>query len=872
VQDRDVDDRLARPEDRYALAGGCYTLEAPGRGVVTRSGAALRVSRDAKAAVPFHFQATRLGEYLLATNEGRDTRFKGAWWDVRGYVAGRRLATPVTGGQLTVATAPSPAAEWRVVAAGAKPDARRSGQAYVLSLPSRGGSLTVADSGTLTLGAGTPLLLRHVPDDNPRDADANGRRCATWPEIETGASGEPAPVKGSPAQPVQGFFEAHVHGMAYEFLGGELRCGQPWHPYGVEYALGNCTEDGNVYNGALEVGLAGKSPQEPVTAYDPVGWPTFGYWPQHDTLTHEQYYWRWLERAYLGGLRLTTNLLVDNTALCQLFPVKKNSCNEMDGVRLQAQRLYELQDYVDAQSGGPGEGWLRIVSTPAQARKTINAGRLAIVLGIEVSVLFDCGEVLDVPQCTQAQIDQRLQEVFDMGVRQMELVNKFDNALSGVTGDGGSTGVVVNTGNRYVTGHFWDMRSCPAEPAHSHEHDRTQPHVADGTPEGAEPVDVLAGRVLEQFGGVTRGYAAPLYPPGPHCNARGLTPLGKHLITGMIAKGMVFDPDHMSALAQRQALDLVEQQILPAELAAAKKAGRAPALPAVMSSHSWANDTVYQRIYRLNGVVAPRTADADTFAGRWAQHRRFAADNAPAGYDFGMGYGADTNGLGGQPGPRTAAKTPLTYPASGWPAPIGGVTLRQQRSGLRTYDITTDGVAHYGLFADWFRELRLAADDTQQALGGGAAITRDMLHGAESYLGLWERAVYGGNSCVTDGAMPQLEDLHAALGRNVEGFLRAVGQPADREGAAYVYCARDDAGHGTVVQVVFDAAGRAQAVSPASPATVTRLLAGAPVGSVDDHQHGVPVPRGAGGLAGSSLLLTGLMGAAFRALTARRRG
>ncbi len=768
--------------------------------------------------MPFHFQATRLGEYLLATNEGRDTRVKGAWWDVRGYVAGTRLATPVTGGQVSVASAPSAAAEWRVVAAGAKPEAKRSGQAYVLSLPSRGGSLTVGAGGVLTLGGGTPLALRHVKDDNPKDSDPNGTACATWPEIETGATGTPTPVKGSPAQPVKGFFEAHVHGMAYEFLGGKVRCGQPWHPYGVEYALGDCRKTGNVYNGALEVGLAGKSPSDPVGKYDPVGWPTFGYWPQHDTLTHEQYYWRWLERAYLGGLRLTTNLLVDNTALCQLFPVKKNSCNEMDGVRLQAQRLHELQDYVDAQSGGPGEGWLRIVTNPTQARQTINAGRLAIVMGIEVSVLFDCGEVLDVPQCTEAQIDQRLQEVFDMGVRQMELVNKFDNALSGVTGDSGSTGVVVNTGNKYVTGHFWDMRTCPTEPAHDHgdggQHDKTQPNLAEEAPEG---IDALAGRVLDQFGGATKGYVAPAYPAGPHCNSRGLSTLGTHLVKKMISKGMIFDPDHMSALAQRQALDMVEHELVPAELAAAKKAGRPAVLPAVMSSHSWANDTVYQRIYGLDGVVAPRTADAGAFADRWAQHRRFAADNAPAGYDFGMGYGADTNGLGGQPGPRTKPKVPLTYTKAGWKAPIGGVTLRQQRSGVHTYDINKDGVAHYGLFADWFRELALAADERQKALGGGAAITRDMLNGAETYLGLWERSVYGSNSCVTDGSQPQVEDLHAALGLDLEGFLRAVGQPSDRDGAAYVYCAVDAEGHGTVVSVVFDAAGRAGSLT-ATPA------------------------------------------------------
>ncbi|MCW2613777.1 MAG: Sphingolipid ceramide N-deacylase [Frankiales bacterium] len=844
AQDRDVDDRLGRPEDRFAVAGGCYTLEAAGAGFV---GEGLTLTRDAKAAEPFHFQATRLGEYLIATNEGRDTTFEGAWWDVRGYLAAApaRPVTSLVPGLLpdvTVATAPSTEAEWRLVAVGGKPDRKSEGQAYALSLPSRQEVLTVQD-GALALAPApaTPasLVLRHVRDDDPRDGDVNGRACASWPEIETGATGTPQPVRGSAAGRVQGFFEAHVHGMAYEFLGGEVRCGQPWHPYGVEYALGNCQQDGNVLNSALEVGLAGQDPTDPVAAYDPVGWPTFGYWPQHDTLTHEQYYWRWLERAYLGGLRLTTNLLVDNTALCQLFPQKKNSCNEMDGVRLQAQRLFELQDYVDAQSGGPGEGWLRIVTTPAQARQVINAGRLAIVLGVEVSVLFDCGEVLDQPQCTTAQIDERLQEVFDMGVRQMELVNKFDNALSGVTGDGGSTGLVVNTGNKYTTGHFWDMQSCPAE-VHDHgpagdQHDKTQTSPADGAPEG---VDALAGRLL-QLTAPAKGFLAPLYAPGPHCNTRGLTPLGEHLITSMIGKGMIFDPDHMSASAQRAALDLVEDRITPAERKRAGKERRPARTPAVMSSHSWANDVIYQRIYQLDGVVAPRTGDASSFADRWAQHRAWATANAPKGYDFGLGYGADTNGLGGQPGPREGEKQPLRYTAAGWKAPIGGVVLRQQRSGLKTYDVNRDGVAHYGLFADWFQELRLAADERHAAKGGGNALIADMLEGAETYLGLWERAVYGGGSCVDDGSAPQVEDLHAALGLDVERFLTAIGRPLDREGAAYRYCAEDEDGELGLVEVVFDAAGSAVEV-------VGGEVAAPPQEQPHPHRPGEPEHRHAG--------------------------
>ncbi len=871
VEDRDVDDRLPVPEDRYALAGGCYRIEVPGAGYVVRDAGGL-VLGDADAAVPLHLQATRLGTYLLATDEGPDTSHEDAWWDVRGYVSavaatpdlpllGALPALPALGElpldaltRVAVAARPSRDGEWELTATGDDPDRKLHERAiaagreptYHLTLEDRGRALGVQD-GALTLVAAedaAPLVFRHLPDD------ADGRPCATWPEIETGADGRPAPTGADPSSRVEGFFEAHVHGMAYEFIGGELRCGQPWHPYGVEHALGNCVTDGQVLNSVLEVPLAGKEPTDPVAEYDPVGWPTFGYWPQHDTLTHEQFYYRWLERAHLGGLRLMTNLLVDNTALCQLYPLKRNSCNEMDGVRLQAQRLYELQDYIDAQSGGPGEGWLRIVTSPAQARETIHAGRLAVVMGIEVSVLFDCNELAGQAQCTEDDIDERLQEVVDLGVRQMEMVNKFDNALTGVTGDGGTTGIVVNVGNRFVTGHFWDMQACPEDHSHDHgdEFDRTQLNLGDELPEQTpDEIDQLAARILG-LGGLG-GYGLPLYGPGPHCNTRGLTDLGAHLIRQMVAKGVIFDPDHMSALAQRQALDLIEDELITEPGRRGRDGRTVPGrggrvYPGLMSSHSWANEVIYQRIYELDGVVAPRTDDAAGFADRWTVLRDYARRHAPPGYDFGLGYGADTNGLGAQPGPRTGeVATRIDYDRP-WQAPIGGVTLGQQVSGVRAYDINTDGVAHYGLFADWFREVQLAAEERHPGRGGGQAILRDMLNGAEQYLTMWERAAYGGNDCVVDGSMPQLEDIHALLGLNLDGFLRAIGAPVARDGDAFVYCAQTEEGGDEDVQLVevsFDGDGTADEVTvaevvtgdPAARAAVasTRDLGEAPTGS-----------------------------------------
>ena len=48
-------------------------------------------------------------------------------------------------------------------------------------------------------------------------------------------------------------------------------------------------------------------------------------------------------------------------------------------------------------SGGEGLGWFRIVTTRQQARDTVRAGKLAVVLGIEVDNLFNCKEASGCP-------------------------------------------------------------------------------------------------------------------------------------------------------------------------------------------------------------------------------------------------------------------------------------------------------------------------------------------------------------------------------------------------------------------------------------------------------------------------------------------
>ncbi len=696
--------RLRHPQDRYALANGCYTL--------TRHGE------------PLFFKPTALGSYLL-------------------YDASRRF----------------------VSAAGGKAD--QPGADTVWTARAHGARISFRSGGTLLRRGGTTTFL-----------PTRARGCTAYPEAQIDVSGRPH-AGVTPYQEVRGYVDAHTHGMAFEFLGGDVHCGKPWDRYGAPYALVDCP-DHAAGTSPLEAALSGRP------HHDPVGWPTFKDWPAPDSLTHEGTYYRWLERSWRGGQRIFVNLLVENNQLCQLYPIKHNSCDDMDSIRLQAHDMYEMQDYIDAQFGGPGKGFYRIVRNPFQARKVINAGKMAVIMGIETSVPFGCtfkavpGQG-DQPaaECTPENIDRQLDQVHRMGVRQMELVNKFDNALSGIAGDAGETGVAVNSANFLETGTYWDMRHCePADPA-AHDHDQlAAPEVS------AEQQDALFGAIGQLYD-TAELPALPVYPPPDHCNARGLTTLGEHTINALADRHMIFDPDHMSVEARDSALDQVE----------------AMHYPGVVSSHSWSTPDAYPRIYRLGGFITPYAGDSTGFVEKWRAHLGWADKR----YYWGIGYGADMNGLGAQGDPRGAdVPNPVTYPFTG----LNGVTVHRQHAGKRVYDINADGVAQYGLYPDWIEDLRKVADSAHA--GDGDAITEDMARGAEAYLQMWERAAgMAPDSCRNPELRRPVGTVRALVvpGMTTREVMAAVGQPYTRDGDHYVFCARTSAEPEARMQVTFDRAG-----------------------------------------------------------------
>ncbi len=484
------------------------------------------------------------------------------------------------------------------------------------------------------------------------------------------------PFRGTDGQGrVRGFVDAHNHLMTGEAFGGRLICGGVFADGGAPEALRDCPEHHPAGLGAIFEAVVTSD----FDGHDPVGWPTFRDWPSYRTVSHQQNYYAWLERAWRGGQRVLVTDLTSNAELCVIYPFKDRPCDEMTSVRLQAKRTYELQDFVDRVFGGPGKGWFRIVTSSEQARDVVEQGKLAVVLGIETSELFGCRQLLDLPLCGEADIDRGLDEVYALGVRSAFLCHKFDNALCGVRFDSGVQGGVLNAGQFLRTGTWWTTEQCEG-------------------PQQDNPIGFAGPNAL-----IPPGVVAPAHDPAKRCNVRGLTALGEYAVRGMMRRHMMIEIDHMSVKAAGRTLELAS----------------AARYPGILSSHSWMDAQWTEEVYRLGGFVAGYENDADGYAARAA-----ATEALRRKYDVGLGFGSDFNGVGSHPSPRTG----VTYPFRSYP---DGPLVDRQRTGERVWDVNTDGGAHIGLLPDWVEQVRQV---------GGDQLVTDLLGGAESYLRTWSGA------------------------------------------------------------------------------------------------------------------------------------
>ena len=558
-----------------------------------------------------------------------------------------------------------------------------------------------------------------------------------------------------------------------------------------------------------------------------LGLPLFNGWPQWNSTVHQQVYYRWLERAWIGGLRLVVMDAVTNEALCKssIRETGQNCALSMTSIDEQLQAARYFQSWLDARYGGAGNGWFRIVTTPAQATAAIQQGKLAVVLGIEVDNLFNChfqnaaGQPVngEGPSCTAPYVLAQLQSYYNQGVRHFFPIHNFDNAF----GNPAAWQDAINVGNFGSEGEWWAVRDCKS---------------------------LGYGFYLNQFiedAALLLGFGATdTRAPFTYTNANatchggsGLTSLGSYLVNQMMLMGTIIDVDHMSLESFDSTLNTARHPVGPTG------ASLTP-YPGIAATHVQFFD-LYQQNYTDNGGRHERMRTSDQLnqiksvggmisvmlkddvqdtvwgwclpgapclpalaSGSTVEGGKFTplSINYPAdsavinncrysttewsqAYLFGaasmggpVSMGSDFNGVAGHVGPRFGsgscggnvtersaqekAKNQLRYPFT----LEGFGTFDRQVTGQRTFDFNKDGLAHVGLLPDMIADMK--------QVGVTNAQLQPLFGSAQAYINMWQKANAWAAAAQTAPVFTSANSAYFQTGVAKSLFVVAAGAPA----------------------------------------------------------------------------------------------
>ncbi|HYO58841.1 membrane dipeptidase [Archangium sp.] len=397
-------------------------------------------------------------------------------------------------------------------------------------------------------------------------------------------------------------------------------------------------------------------------------------WPRWDTIAHQQSWEGWLRKAHQGGMSLVTVSLVSNGFLCSALPYQnlKRPCDEMADVEVQLQMARDFDARTD---------WAEIALSPAHARQIIGAGKLAIVLSIEVSKLFGTKDWRS-----------ELNRFYSLGVRSLQPVHQLDNRFGGA-----ALHNVVFQAAQF-------MENCHID------------YDCDTT-----------------GGGFTLGFDVDT-----SCrNTKGLTAEGKALVQEMMAKGMLIDMAHMSERAVQDTFALAQANTYY-PLYISHGHFREVMNPKLAANEKTTPASVVRYLRQTGGIFGLRTAHDETRTytrTSIANNCQGSSRSFAQAHEFGrlglkvpMAFGADLNGFIQQTRPRFGLHGACS---AGFQAEADAQAKTQRASGPARLGTDFDryGLAHVGLLPDLVRDLK--------QLG---AITTGLENSSESFLRTWERA------------------------------------------------------------------------------------------------------------------------------------
>lgn len=457
-----------------------------------------------------------------------------------------------------------------------------------------------------------------------------------------------------------------------------------------------------------------------------------------------------LKRAYEAGLRLIVMQAVNTELFCRAasapaevissvlpganVPKPPLPCDDAGAIDRQIAAAKALE----SSSGG----WYDIVYTAAEARRAIGAGRLAVVLGVEVDNFLDC-RANGPGACTPDQVAPRLAALHLKGVRQVIPIHLSDNGFGGhaLYHD------LFFFNNKFLTGSFPAIRECSSEGF------QYRFRIAsDATSWARNNFGDLGALAIAPL---TSGL--PASPANAWCNAKGLNPLGEILINELMSKKMLIDIDHLSALAADRTMQFAMQQRYPvltshsgfldASVGAKRAEGQQTASRLAMIRQlggvvgAIVDQGTTDGIASLGGAAgALGTVDntCSNSSRTWAQAYLLAAQSGP------VAFGSDFNGapkMGGRFGAAGCENRPAEVarqdPASRVPDQVHAIRMFgpdapvSPRASLGLPDFNEVGLAHIGLYPEFIADLR--------NVGVTRAGLEPLFRSADAYVTMWER-------------------------------------------------------------------------------------------------------------------------------------
>jgi microsomal dipeptidase-like Zn-dependent dipeptidase len=531
---------------------------------------------------------------------------------------------------------------------------------------------------------------------------------------------------------VVGYADLHCHPMAHLGFGGQhggrgFFWGNPTDA--IDQALPCCTKAHDVWQGG---GILPRFTEHETPGFD--GFDTFQSWPRHTTVIHQQMYLDSVQRAFRAGLKLIVASAVNNELLADLYQgAAVDTRDELSiTAQLQGMRAFAAQC----------ADWMQIVTTPAEARAVMEAGKLAVVLAIEVDSIGGG------PMRKDGQLDPNVaraivQKWWNDGVRLINPIHLVDNALGGTC---------VSDDRFNLSNHYLFRKWAAKQP---------EPWFFDVEAGAGDLADVrflLGGNQENVLLIQLYNQSYPTYIKtvgrGGHANRRGLSAGGAAFVQAMMDQGMLIDVEHMSSHTLDATLLLAEARGYP--LISSHTGVRALAVPRPDSvfyvrgcaTEAMRSERQLRALKALGSLVGigghvgqVAGLSIDSSAG-WARAYRYVRDTI--GFDS-IAIGTDMNGFAQAPGPRFVADAaapgglrhldahdavrPIKYGQD--LVPVVRQVLEQTALGKKKFSYNTEGLAHYGLLPDFTLDLALS-------LGGEESLGA-FFNSAEAFVAVWEK-------------------------------------------------------------------------------------------------------------------------------------